>query len=357
MHDRRPVRTTQLPADFRHADLAGFDAILDVRSPGEFAEDHVPGALNCPVLSDAERAEVGTLHKQASAFEAKKLGAALVARNIATHIEAHFLAHPRGWRPLVYCWRGGSRSGAMTHVLRAIGWHALQLEGGYKSFRAIVRRDLDALPAGFVFKVLCGRTGSGKSRLLTALKAAGAQVLDLEDLACHRGSVLGELPDAPQPPQKLFETAIWDSLHRLDPGRPVWVEAESKRVGLLRVPDALMERMRDGECVLLETDALARVTLLKEDYRHLIDNGPLLAEKLDCLKDLHPGTRIAVWKDLARRADWAALVGDLLAHHYDPAYGKSMYRNYRHIGEARRVRIADASPSNLQGLARELAIT
>lgn len=357
MQDRRPVRTDQFPADFRHADLAGFDAIIDVRSPSEYAEDHIPGAISHPVLSDAERAEVGTLHKQSSAFDAKKLGAALVARNIAHHIEAHFRDQPRDWRPLVYCWRGGSRSGAMTHILRAIGWHAQQLDGGYKSFRAVVRRDLDVLPQAFEFKVLCGRTGSGKSRLLTALRDAGAQVLDLEEMAQHRGSVLGDLPDAPQPPQKLFETAIWDALHRMDTGRPVWVEAESKRVGLLRVPDALMERMRDGQCVLMETEPAARVALLQEDYRHLIEDGPLLAEKLDCLKSLHPTTRIAEWKALAARADWEALVGDLLAHHYDPAYGKSMYRNYRHIGEAARVQVKDASAASLSRLAKELAIT
>lgn len=354
---RRPARTDQLGAAFCHADLAGFDALIDVRSPGEFAEDHIPGAVNHPVLSDAERAEVGTLHKQASAFEAKKLGAALVARNIAAHLETHYRHQPRGWKPLVYCWRGGSRSGAMTHILRAIGWHALQLEGGYKTFRAVVRADLDTLPDRFTFKVLCGRTGSGKSRLLVALKASGAQVLDLEDLAQHRGSVLGELPDAPQPPQKMFETTLWDTLHRMDPSRPVWVEAESKRVGLLRVPDRLMERMREGQCVLMDTAPAARIALLREDYQHLIHNGSLLAEKLDCLKGLHPDARISEWKSLAARADWEALVGDLLAHHYDPAYGKSMYRNYRHIGSATLVQVDDASPTNLARLARELAIT
>lgn len=357
MQDRRPVRTDQYPAEFNHADLAAFDVIIDVRSPGEFAEDHIPGAVSYPVLSDAERAEVGTLHKQASAFEAKKLGAALVARNIAGHIEAHFRDKPKDWRPLVYCWRGGSRSGAMTHILRAVGWHAMQLEGGYKSFRSVVRRDLDVLPAEFNFKVLCGRTGSGKSRLLTALRDAGAQVLDLEEIARHRGSVLGDLPDAPQPPQKLFETSVWDALHRMDPSRPVWVEAESKRVGLLRVPDVLMDRMRDGRCVLMETAPSARVTLLQEDYRHLIEDGPLLAQKLDCLKNLHSNARIEEWKRLAACADWQALVGDLLARHYDPAYGKSMYRNYRHIGEAARVEVNDASAASLARLARELAIT
>ncbi|MBL8515494.1 MAG: tRNA 2-selenouridine(34) synthase MnmH [Betaproteobacteria bacterium] len=354
MRERANVRIDLLTADFQHADLARFDTLIDVRSPGEFAQDHIPGAINLPVLSDAERAEVGTLHKQSSAFEAKKRGGALVARNIAAHIESTLHHQPRSWTPLVYCWRGGSRSGAMTHILRAIGWSAQQLEGGYKSFRAVVRRDLDSLPSVLQFKVVCGRTGSGKSRLLQALQDAGAQVLDLEALARHRGSVLGDLPDDPQPPQKVFETAIWSALHHMDPTRPIWVEAESKRVGLLRVPDALMDAMRAGQCVLLDTEPAARVALLQEDYRHLIENTPLLSQKLDCLKGLHPNERIDGWKTLADRGEWAALVEDLLSHHYDPAYGKSMYRNYANIRNAAIVRVSDASARGLAGLARQL---
>ncbi len=351
----RPARPDQLAVGFAVENLAKFDTIIDVRSPDEYAEDRVPSARNHPVLSNEERSRVGSLHKQASAFEAKKLGAVLVARNIANHIDQHFSSKPKDWRPLVYCWRGGSRSGAMTHILRAIGWQAAQLEGGYKAFRALVRRDLDTLPLKLTFKVVCGRTGSGKSRLLVALREAGAQVLDLEEMAAHRGSVLGELPNAPQPSQKSFETALWDALNRLDATRPVWVEAESKRVGLLRVPDTLMDRMRDGQCVLMDTAPAERVALLQADYRHLMQDVPLLWQKLDCLQDLHSDMRINDWKALAERGEWDALVEALLAHHYDPAYTKSMYRNYRHIGDAMPLPVHDASPAGLGRLAKALA--
>lgn len=350
------MKSTQgmLPADFSFADLSAFDAFIDVRSPGEFAEDHMPGAENFPVLDDAERAQVGTLHKQTSAFEAKKVGAALVARNIAQHLDAHFRDKPRTWKPLIYCWRGGSRSGAMTHILKSIGWHAAQLEGGYKSYRAVVRRDLDELPARFTFHVICGRTGSGKSRLLEALARTGAQVLDLEQLAAHRGSVLGNLPDEPQPTQKTFDSLIWQALQRFDPALPVFVEAESKRVGVLRVPDALMEHMRGGRCFVLDTAREARIELLRDDYRHLIADRALLEEKLDCLIGLHSKERIESWKSRVAAQDWDALVGDLLDNHYDPAYGKSMLRNYRHIADARRIVVEDVSGGALNHLAADL---
>jgi len=346
-----------LPADFTFADLAAFDSFIDVRSPGEFAEDHLPGAENFPVLDDAERAEVGTLHKQASAFEAKKIGAALVARNIAQHLDLQFHDKPRGWKPLIYCWRGGSRSGAMTHILKSIGWHATQLEGGYKSYRAVVRRDLDELPGRHAFRVICGRTGSGKSRLLEALAARGAQVLDLEQLAAHRGSVLGNLPDAPQPTQKIFDSLIWKALHGFDPARPVFVEAESKRVGVLRVPDALMERMRRSPCLRLDTARDARIELLREDYRHLIADRPLLEGKLERLVELHSRERIDGWKAQAAAEDWDGLVAELLDHHYDPAYEKSTARNYIQLGAARRIAVDDVSETALAALADRIQKT
>ncbi|HEV7821833.1 MAG TPA: tRNA 2-selenouridine(34) synthase MnmH, partial [Burkholderiales bacterium] len=188
------------------AQLADFDEIIDTRSESEFAEDHIPGAINCPVLTNEERVRVGTLYKQVSAFEAKKLGAVLVGRNIARHIETAFAQRPRGWRPLVYCWRGGGRSAALTHVLQEVGWHAARIEGGYKTFRRAVINDLAITPPHYRWCVVCGLTGSGKSRLLRALSQRGAQVLDLEALAAHRGSVLGNVPGAAQPAQKMFES-------------------------------------------------------------------------------------------------------------------------------------------------------
>jgi len=203
------------------AQLDQFDEIIDVRTPAEFAEDHIPGAINCPVLDNEERIRVGTLHKQVSPFEANKVGAVLVVHNIARHIETRFHDRPKNWRPLIYCWRGGKRSGAMTIILSQIGWQARQLEGGYKTYRRGVNTELETLPQQFQYLTVCGPTGSGKSALLQALQAAGGQVLDLEQIARHKGSVLGALPDRPQPAQKRFETLLWDRLRRLDPAQAI----------------------------------------------------------------------------------------------------------------------------------------
>ena len=216
-----------LPADEVLAQLDAYDSIIDVRSESEFALDHIPGAINCPVLHDAERVEIGTLYKQSSAFDAKRRGAALVAQNIAHALLTHFQDKPRDWKPLIYCWRGGQRSGSMTVVLGQIGWAARRLEGGYKTFRQRVVADLDTLPLALDFRILCGPTGSGKTALLDALTAAGEPVLDLEGLAVHRGSVLGGEPNTVQPGQKAFETALWSVLRSLDPARPVWAAASA----------------------------------------------------------------------------------------------------------------------------------
>ena len=314
----RPAPRVQLP--LTAAQIAGWDAVIDARSPSEYAEDHLPGAVNCPVLDDPERELVGTAYKQRGSFEAKRLGAPLVAANIARIIAGRFADRPKSWRPLVYCWRGGSRSGSLTHVLRQVGWDALQLDGGYKAFRRQVAADLETMPGRFSFRVVCGATGSGKSRLLEALATTPAQVLDLEVLAAHRGSVLGELPGAPQPSQKAFETAIWSALSAFDPARPVVVESESRKVGNLRVPEALINRMREGECLRLEAPPEVRVELLLEDYAHLVADPQLLREKLACLVPLHGHERIERWNALAQAADWHGLVADLLEAHYDPDF-------------------------------------
>ncbi len=340
-------------AGVREIDL--FDEVIDVRSPAEFAEDHVPGAASFPVLDDGERARIGTLYKRVSPFESKKLGAALVSRNIARHLEEGFAGRDKGWRPLVYCWRGGKRSGAMTHVLREIGWQAAQLDGGYKAYRREVVAQLAVLPREFRYRVLCGETGSGKSRLLEALAAAGAQVLDLERLAAHRGSVLGNLPDAPQPAQKMFETRLWDGLRKLDRERPVFVEAESKKIGQLQVPDALLETMRAAECVRIDAPVAARVGFLIDEYRHFLADPANLKAQLDCLLALHGREVIALWQAAADRGDWEALVADLLERHYDPAYRRSTHRNYARLADAHVLRPRELSPAAIGALAAELA--
>ena len=352
LHRERPDASVATPLSLR--ELRRFDAILDARSPSEYAEDHLPDALNVPVLDDAERELIGTLYKQQSSFDAKRAGAPLVARNIAAHIEQRFAAMPRGWRPLVYCWRGGGRSGSRLHVLRQVGWDARRLEGGYKAFRRQVAGELETMPAAFRFHVVCGATGSGKSRLLEALQEAGAQVLDLELLAAHRGSVLGELPNAPQPTQKWFETALWTRLSGFDAARPVYVESESKKVGNLRVPDALILRMRDSRCFRLEAESGVRVALLMEDYAHFVADPQALGQRLDLLRDLHGAERIALWKDHLASGAWEPLVHDLLESHYDPAYRKSLFRNYREAQSGAVLEIREPSRAVFLDLARRL---
>jgi tRNA 2-selenouridine synthase len=335
-------------------DLSSYDTVIDCRSPSEYAEDHIPGAISAPVLDDAERAKVGTLYKQASPFDAKKLGAALVAKNVARHVETLFAGRDRGWRPLVYCWRGGKRSGAMAHILREVGWDAGTLPGGYREYRRCVLSRLETVPQHLQFKVIHGPTGSGKSRLLGALRRAGAQVLDLEHLAAHRGSVLGNLPDRPQPSQKWFESQLLHELDRLDPQRAVFVEAESKKIGQLQVPEALIAAMRASPCVALDTATEARVSLLLEEYRHFVESPALLEAQLDCLVALHGRERIAGWKALAARGAWRDFVAAVLSEHYDPAYRRSSQTNFLQLAQARRLALRSADDEAFNGAVREL---
>jgi tRNA 2-selenouridine synthase len=334
--------------------LAEFDEIIDVRTPAEFAEDHVPGAINCPVLSDEERVTVGTLYKQVSPFEARKVGAALVAKNIARHLETRFRDHPKSWRPMVYCWRGGQRSGAMSIILAQVGWAAHKLEGGYKTYRRDVLEQLDALPQRLIFRVICGPTGSGKSRLLAALAETGHQVLDLEGLAQHRGSVLGRLPQQAQPAQKGFESALLQAMKGFDPARPVYVEAESNKIGSITLPAALVAAMHASDCLLLETPTGVRVAGLQEDYRHYIDNPEALIAQLQVLHQFHGSMRLEHWSELIRAGDFAALVGELLAQHYDPSYFRALSKHYPNLPAAQALTLHDLSHEALCEVSRKL---
>jgi tRNA 2-selenouridine synthase len=257
-------------------------------------------------------------------------------------VETLFAGKDRAWRPLVYCWRGGKRSGAMAHILREIGWEARTLEGGYRAYRSWVITRLTELPAKFEFRVVHGPTGSGKSRLLASLRRAGAQVLDLEELAAHRGSVLGDLPDRPQPSQKMFESLLLRDLSALDASQPVFVEGESKKIGEIQVAEALMARMRASRCTVLDTDLATRVTLLLDEYRHFLDDRAALNAQLDCLVALHGRERIDEWKALAAAEKWREFVERLLIQHYDPAYQRSSTRNYAQLAHAAAVKLRSA---------------
>ncbi|HEU0229347.1 MAG TPA: tRNA 2-selenouridine(34) synthase MnmH [Burkholderiaceae bacterium] len=307
--------------------LAEFDEIVDVRTPAEFEDDHIPGALNAPVLDNAQRAEIGTLYKTAP-FDATRRGAAMVAHNIARHLDTLFADRPRQWRPLVYCWRGGKRSGSMTAWFNLIGWRARQLEGGYKTYRRHVLQRLDDLPGQFHYVVLTGSTGSGKTRLLHALAQAGAQTLDLEGLSRHRGSLLGAWPGQDQPSQKTFESALAQVLSTFDPGRPVFVEAESRRIGQITLPTAMLDSYRRGACVDVQTPLAERIGFLLEDYAHLFSDKATFKQQLGRLAVLHGNDTIARWHGLIDADAAPELFRDLITRHYDPAYARSTSRSF-----------------------------
>ena len=312
------------------SDLAGhgFDDIIDVRAPAEWAEDHLPGAVNLPVLDDAERAEVGTIYKQVSPFTARKVGAALVAANAARHLQGALADKPGGWRPLVYCWRGGQRSGSFATILAQIGWRVETIAGGYKAWRALVVDALYDQPFPCRVVVLDGNTGSAKTDILNMLPGLGVQVLDLEGLARHRGSLFGGLPGG-QPSQRGFESALAMQMAALDPARLVVVEAESSKVGNCRLPPGLWKAMVAAPRVSIVAPLTARAAYLARAYGDLSGDAVRLAGLIDLLRGAHSGEVIEGWHGLAVAGKFEALAAGLMEAHYDPRYAKHRARMER----------------------------
>jgi tRNA 2-selenouridine synthase len=236
-----------------------------------------------------------------------------------------------------------------------VGWRVQQLEGGYRAFRRLVVEALSVPPGRLRFRVLCGATGSGKSRLLGHLERAGAQVLDLEALAAHRGSVLGDLPGCSQPSQKRFDTRLWWALSHLDPARPVFVESESRKIGDCQLPGALLEAMRQSDCISLELPDPQRIRLLRDEYQHYEHCPDRLEEQLECLTALHGAATVERWQAMVRSARWDELVSCLLVEHYDPVYRRSIRTNYQRAGDARRVHLESADDAAFERAARALA--
>ena len=302
-------------------DLAaqGFDDIIDVRAPAEYADDHLPGAISLPVLNDAERARVGTIYKQVSPFTARKLGAALVARNAAAHLEGPLADRPGGWRPLVYCWRGGQRSGSFATILGQIGWRVETLAGGYKAWRGLVVRALYEAPFPAPVVVLDGNTGTGKTAILQRMGALGAQVIDLEGLARHRGSLFGAMPGG-QPSQRAFEGRLALDMAALDPARPVVVEAESAKVGEVRLPPGLWKAMQAAPRIAVTAPPAARAAYLTRAYADLTADTARLCAIVESLRPLHAAEVIARWQAQAAAGEFAPLAQELIERHYDPRY-------------------------------------
>jgi tRNA 2-selenouridine synthase len=340
-----------LPAADALARIADFDTIIDARSESEYALDHLPNAVNWWTLNDEERKRIGTMYVQIGAFEAKKHGAVAAARNISRHIEQYVLDKPKHWKPLTYCWRGGKRSGSLSLILDQIGFKVTLIEGGYKAFRAAMLLDISKRVEPLRFIVICGATGSGKTRLLHALAAAGAQVLDLEALARHRSSVLGAIPNTPQPTQKHFDTLVWDVLRHFNPERPVYVESESKKVGNVALPTVLIDKIRSSPCLNLELNTTERVALLMEDYDYFVCHTDFFCNRLDTLVELRGKAVIQGWKDSVVAGNIETVVQELLTQHYDPVYLQSMHRNFCQYERAISITPANRSTEAMRDLA------
>lgn len=312
--------------NFELTDLADlnklpFDQIIDVRSASEFAKDHLPGAINLPVLDDDERAKVGTIYVQESRFRARKIGAALVARNAAHHLENALVDKDGGYQPLVYCWRGGQRSGSFATILKQVGWRVQLLDGGYRSYRRLVSKALydTEFPARIV--ILAGNTGTAKTELLGRLRDLGTQVIDLEGLAQHRGSLFGEMLQR-QPTQKTFEGALAVEITTLDQSRPVVIEAESSKIGKINLPPQLWKAMCAAPRITIEAPLQERASYLARVYTEIAADQGKLLETINKLSRLHSAERIELWQGYAQSGAFETLAAGLIEHHYDPRYAK-----------------------------------
>ena len=308
-----------------------FDTIIDVRSPLEYEEDHIIGSINCPVLDDQERIIVGTIYKRESTFKAKIIGSSLTARNIAKHIEEKFINQQGSWQPLVYCWRGGQRSKAFSIILSEVGWRTCQLEGGYKKYRNEVINFLNRIGSKLKIILISGKTGSAKTKILQNIKLQGGQILDLENLANHKGSLLGKIPGLKQPSQKLFESKLYHQIKQLDLRKNVYIEAESSKIGNIHIPKTIWAKMIVSPRIEIEADLELRSSFLLKDYRYMCENPELIKPIIYGLKNRLSKKLINDWLELITKKLWLDLTKSFLENHYDPSYSSNTIKNDRKV--------------------------
>lgn len=328
--------------------------MIDVRSPLEFEVDHIPGAINCPALSDNERAKVGKIYAN-DTFEAKRIGAALICKNIALFLETIWKNKPRHWTPVIYCWRGGNRSKSVAHVLEKVGWKALVLQGGYKSYRKYVVNQIPQFLENMSFIVVCGLTGSGKTKFLNYLVDRKKQIIDLEGLASHRGSLLGRIPSKNQPSQKMFESLLLECLKKLKKNKPIYVESESKKIGDVQIPEPLINHMRKSSCIWIETADEERIKFLCKEYSHFVRDVTSLKKIVNQLQRINQLSSNLCCDNLEISENLNRLVKELLTKHYDPSYKKSMQKNYQRLSEAKKLYMKNAEPLNYSEVFEEEA--
>lgn len=342
------VESVALPCD-----LNSFDEVIDVRSPSEFEEDHLPGALNLPILDDEERTEVGTFHRH-DPFQARRLGAALISRHAAEHIEEELSTRPKNWAPLIYCWRGGMRSRSFAFILRSIGWRARVLDGGYKAWRNFLRQDLTRILSEpeLDLHILNGLTGSAKTRLLHALQELGAQVLDLEGLANHRGSLLGQV--GPQPSQKRFESLLYKKLISFDLTKPIFTEGESNRIGTIHLPPSYWSRLPEATTYEVELPLEERTRYLLEDYEHFPKASTHLSDLLNELRRIRGNDQVNAWQKMIENDEWASFVRSILQNHYDLAYRRPGQDGCAYPHPEKVIALSEADPKALREAAGQL---
>ena len=296
-----------------------YNRILDVRSQNEYLEDKIPNSINVPVLNNKERVIIGLKYKENS-FEARKHGASIINKNISKIINKNLITKKD--KVLIYCWRGGLRSLSLYLVLKQIGYDVDILEGGYKSYRKFIVNFFDQKINKYIFNQIKGVTGVGKTLFLKTLNDR-YQVLDLEGIAKHKGSILGDLPGKIQPSQKYFETLIFNKINNFNIKKVIWVESESIKIGKLSIPSRLWLRMDKGIKIKLESSIEERIKFILKDYKYFIKEPLLMEKAMKVLK------KIIIKKDYKnieknlKNKDYRSFVENLITKHYDKAYKKT----------------------------------
>lgn len=296
--------------------------VIDVRSPSEFRQGHIPGAVNIPLFDDHERKEVGTLYKQVNREAAIFAGLEFIGKKLADLAREGTKKAGKKKKLLVHCWRGGMRSQSMAWLFETTGISCIVLDGGYKSYRRHVRK---LLVGPFSLKVVGGKTGSGKTLLLSRLQETGEQVIDLEALAHHKGSAFGSLGEPEQPTTEQFENDLGRVVSGLDTQRTVWIEDESRNIGKCVLPAELYEQMRTAKTYFLDIPREVRAEYLVTDYA--AHNREVLKA---CVQKIHKrlgGDRTREAIEAIDRQDFytTALI---TLHYYDKAYMHSLQSNH-----------------------------
>ena len=329
-----------------------FDTIIDVRSPLEFAEDHIVGAINCPVLSDLERQKVGTIYKKESSFKAKIIGSSLAAKNIAFHIQNNFIEKKGSWQPLIYCWRGGQRSKAFSIVLSEVGWRTNQLKGGYKEYRNQVINFLENIGPKLKITLISGKTGSAKTKILKSIENEGGQILDLEGLANHKGSLLGKIPDLIQPSQKFFESLIFNKIQNLNLKDKIYIEAESSKIGNIHIPKSIWKKMIKSPRIEISANLELRTKFLVSDYDYMCNDPTLINPIIKGLKNRLSKELFDEWTNLINKKNWFDLTKSFLENHYDPSYSSNTIKNDRKV--IKKITATSLNNSDIKDIAKKI---